>query len=263
VAGVKVDDLMKRRLAILIGAVLLAGAILFFVHPIRQNEAYHDFADKRAMLGIPNGLDVISNLLFLIVGVLGFKAVWRDSEFHSAKFERPVYVAFFVGVTLTAFGSSWYHLNPNDATLVWDRLPMAIGFMALVAAIAGERICPPQGVGLALLMPLVALGVGSVLDWAVRDDLRSYAFAQFGSLLVLVLLIALFPVRYTRTSDLGISLGLYALAKVFEYADRPIFAALKIVSGHTLKHLAAALSAYCIVRMLQLRRPIQQSSDNP
>src|SRR5579863_3642448 len=133
---------------------------------------------------------------------------------------------------------------------------MAIGFMALVAAVAGERICPPRALGLALLMPLIVFGVTSVLYWAVRGDLRTYALAQFGSLLVLVLLIALFPARYTRTYDLGISLALYALAKVFEAADRPIFEFLKFVSGHTLKHLAAALSTYWILRMLRLRAPI-------
>ena len=247
---------MTWRHGMLIGAIALAAGVLFFVSPIPQSEAYHNFADKRQLLGIPNCLDVLSNFFFLVVGVLGFKVVWRDAEFHAARFERPAYVAFFVGVTLTALGSSWYHLNPNDATLLWDRLPMAIGFMGLVAAVAGERIFPPHGVGLALLLPLIVLGVSSVLYWAVNNDLRAYALTQFGSLLVLVLLIVLFPSRYTRTADLGISLGLYALAKVFEFADRPVFAALKVVSGHTLKHLAAALSAYWIVRMLRYRKPV-------
>jgi hypothetical protein len=249
---------MKRRLWILIGVIIAAAVIMFFVHPILQNEAYHNFADKRALLGIPNCLNVVSNFFFLVVGIWGLRTIWRDAVFID-RFERAPYVAFFAGVLLTAFGSSWYHLNPNDATLVWDRIPMAIGFMALVAAIAGERICPPRGLGLALLLPLIMLGICSVLEWAVRNDLRAYAFAQFGSLLVLVLLIALFPARYTRTYDLGISLALYALAKLFEAADRPIFDFFKFVSGHTLKHLAAALSAYWIVRMLRLRRPIQQA----
>jgi hypothetical protein len=249
---------MKSRLWILIAAIAVAIAVLFFVPAIPQNEAYHNFADKRALLGIPNGLDVLSNVFFLFVGVAGFWTVFRTAHFSDAR-ERWPYAAFFLGVTLTAFGSSWYHLNPNDATLVWDRIPMTIGFLGLVSALVAERV--NVRAGLWLLAPMILLGVASVIYWEItqrqgRGDLRPYAFAQFGSLLILVLLIFLFPARYTRTYDLGISLGLYALAKSLEFADRPVYAALQIVSGHTLKHLAAALSAYWIVRMLQKRKPV-------
>ena len=252
---------MKWRLWVLIGAIAAAIAALFLVPAIPQSEAYQDFADKRALLGIPNCLNVLSNVLFFFVGAWGLRTVFGGSQFLDSR-ERWPYAAFFVGVTLTAFGSSWYHLNPNDATLLWDRMPMTIGFLALVAAILGERISVPAG--LWLLAPLIVLGVASVLYWEFtqqqgRGDLRPYAFAQFGSLLILLLLIFLFPARYTRTYDLGISLALYALAKLLEAADRPIFAALKIVSGHTLKHLAAAVSACWIVRMLRLRHAIQRA----
>ena len=250
---------MKWRLWVLIGAIAAAIAVLFLVPAIPQSEAYHDFADKRALLGIPNCLNVLSNAFFLFVGAWGLRTVFGRTRFLDPR-ERWPYAAFFIGVTLTAFGSSWYHLNPNDATLVWDRIPMTIGFLALVAAILAERISVPAG--LWLLAPLIVLGVASVLYWEFtqqqgRGDLRPYAFAQFGSLLILLLPIFLFPARYTRTYDLGISLALYALAKLLEAVDRPIFAVFKIVSGHTLKHLAAALAAYWIVRMLRLRHAIQ------
>jgi hypothetical protein len=252
---------MNGRLWVLMGAVIAATAVLFLFPAIPQNEAYHKFADTRALLGIPNCLDVISNLLFLIVGVWGLRAVFRRAQFLDPR-ERWPYLAFFIGVTLTAFGSSWYHLNPNDATLIWDRIPMAIGFMGLVSAVIAERVRVTTG--LRLLVPLVALGIASVVYWEVTErhghgDLRPYALVQFGSLLILLLLMALFPARYTRTGDLGTSLALYALAKLFEYGDRPIFALLRVVSGHTLKHVAAAVSAYWIVRMLRLRRAIEQA----
>jgi hypothetical protein len=250
---------MKWRLAILIGAIACVVLVLFLFPAIPQSEAYHDFADKRPLFGIPNGLDVVSNLFFLVVGAWGLQTVWGGAEFLNSR-ERWPYAVFFIGVTFTAFGSSWYHLNPNDATLVWDRIPMAIGFLALVSAVVAERVSVKAG--LWLLAPLSGSGIASVIYWEVterhgRGDLRPYALAQFGSLLVLLLLIALFPARYTRTYDFGISLALYALAKLFEAADRPIFALGRIVSGHTLKHLAAAASAYWIVRMLQLRRTVQ------
>jgi hypothetical protein len=252
---------MKWRLGVLIGAIAAAVGILFLIPAIPQSEAYHNFADKRALLGIPNCLNVLSNVFFLFVGAWGLRTVFRRAQFLDRR-ERWPYAMFFVGVTLTAFGSSWYHLNPNDATLVWDRIPMTIGFMSLVAAILAERISVPAGRW--LLVPMIAFGVGSVLYWEAteqqgRGDLRPYAFAQFGSLLILLLVILLFPARYTRTYDLGVSLALYALAKLLEATDRPIFTALKFVSGHTLKHLAAAVSACWIVRMLRLRHAMQRA----
>jgi hypothetical protein len=254
---------MNWRSWILIGAVLVAVIATFLFPAIPQSEAYHNFADARALLGIPNCLNVISNAFFLLVGILGIRFVFRGAAREGIAFvdsrERWPYFVFFVGVALTAFGSSYYHLNPNDHTLVWDRIPMTIGFMALVAAMLAERISAKLGIW--LLFPLVALGAASVIYWNVTQsrghgDLRPYALAQFGSLLVVVLLIALFPPRYTRTMDLGVALAFYALAKLLEAADKPIFAVGHIVSGHTLKHLAAALSTYWILRMLRLRTPL-------
>ena len=251
---------MNRRVWILLGAILLATFIVYLFPVIPQSEAYHNFADKRVFFGVPNFLNVASNALFLLVGPPGMWFVLRAAAKGGAFIdprERWPYFAFFVGVTLTAFGSAWYHLNPNDATLIWDRVPMTISFMALVAAVAGERISPPIGLGLVLVIPLILLGAASVLVWAVRDDLRPYAIAQFGSLLVLLLLIALFPARYTRTPDFAISHALYGFAKVFEVADRVVFSVMHVVSGHTIKHVFAALSAFWILRMLRLRAPIK------
>jgi hypothetical protein len=254
---------MKWRATVVLGAIVVAAVAVFFFPAIPQSEAYHDFADARAFLGVPNCLNVLSNAFFLIVGILGIRLVLRVDARGAAAFldprERWAYFVFFVGVALTAFGSSYYHLRPNDQTLVWDRIPMTIGFMALVAAVVAERISVELGTR--LLLPLIVVGISSVIYWEVTQsqghgDLRPYAVAQFGSLLVLLLLIAVFPPRYTRTSDLIVSLAMYGAAKAFEAADKPIFAAGQIISGHALKHLAAALSTYWILRMLRLRTPI-------
>jgi len=253
---------MNRRVWILLAAIAVAVFVVYLFPAIPQSEAYHNFADKRALLGVSNCLNVISNALFLLVGLPGMWFTLRAGVNRKAFLDprqRWPYFAFFVGVTLTAFGSAWYHLNPNDHTLVWDRIPMAIGFMALVAALVAERI--DISAGLYLLLPLIAAGIGTVLYWEVTQshghgDLRPYAIAQFGSLLVLLLLIALFPARYTRTLDFAISLGFYGIAKMFEAADRIVFSLAHIVSGHTIKHIFAALSAYWILRMLRLRSPI-------
>jgi hypothetical protein len=253
---------MKWHLSVLLGAVVIVVVAVFLFPAIPQNEAYHNFADQRALLGIPNCLNVVSNVFFLVVGLWGIRFVWHGARLLDPR-ERWPYLVFFVGVALTAFGSSWYHLHPDDHTLVWDRLPMTIGFMALVAAMIAERISVK--LGLWLLVPLVVLGAASVIFWDYTQsrghgDLRPYALAQFGSLIVVVLLIALFPPRYTRTFDFGIALALYVLAKILEATDGPIFAVGGIVSGHTLKHLAAALSTYWILRMLRLRKRASRES---
>jgi hypothetical protein len=252
---------MNWRLWLLAGVVAAITIVVFLFPAIPQSESYHTFADTRAFIGIPNTLDVLSNAFFLIVGLLGMHYLLHKPQEASASGlldprERWPYFIFFLGVALTTFGSAYYHAHPDDARLVWDRLPMTLGFMSLLAATLNERISVKTGSR--SLAPLLVFGVISVVYWSVTQskghgDLRPYVLAQFGSLAVLLLLVALFPPRYTRGSDLIVSLGIYALAKAFEAADLPIFNLGGIVSGHTLKHIAAAVSAYWILRMLQLR----------
>jgi hypothetical protein len=259
------DKLMSQKantgLLVLLTAVV---AVVFSLLPrIPQPQAYHLFADRRGFLGIPNFGDVVSNVPFGVIGIWSLRFLLRSSPNELAgRFldsrERWPYVLVFIGLLLTAFGSSYYHLSPNNARLVWDRLPMTIAFMAMVAAIIAERIS--LRAGLWLLPLLLLVGMGSVLQWyasEARDpgDLRFYAAVQTYSALVLLLTLV-FPKRYTRTSDLAVVVGFYALAKALESLDKPIFAVGHIVSGHTLKHLAAAAAGYCILRMLQKRQPV-------
>ena len=245
-------------------ALTAVVAVIFSLLPrIPQPQSYHLFADYRSSLGIPNFCDVVSNVPFGVIGIWGLLFLLRSSpsplrgRFLDSR-ERWPYVLVFTGLFLTAFGSSYYHLSPNNARLVWDRLPMTIAFMAMVAAIISERISLKGGLWLLPLLLLV--GMGSVLQWYASEargagDLRFYAAVQTYSALVLLLALV-FPKRYTRTSDLAVVVGFYALAKALETLDKSIFALGHIVSGHTLKHLAAAAAGYWILRMLQKRRPI-------
>ena len=225
-----------------------------------QPADYHDFADHRGWLGIPNFGDVVSNLGFAIVGILGLHALLRKPSrirFLDSN-ERWPYLIIFVGLILTAAGSSYYHLAPDNARLVWDRLPMTIVFMSLVAALIAERVSVRAGI--ALLPVLLAIGVGSVLQWRWselqgRGDLRFYAAVQLYAMLAVLLALFLKP-RYTRVSDLAVLAAFYILAKVTETFDARIFSFGNIVSGHTIKHLAAAVGSYWILRMLQRREPI-------
>ena len=257
--------MISRRTGLILLLAVTAAVIGvdLFLPRIPQPQAYHNFADQRSFLGIPHFADVVSNLPFAVFGLWGL-VFWvrSNSEPNSIHFvdrrERWPYLVFFFGVLLTAFGSAYYHLEPGNARLVWDRLPMTIGFMAIVAAMIAERI--NVRAGLWLLPVLVLVGMSSVLQWYWSElhgagDLRFYATVQAYSVLF-VLIVLLLPPRYTRSSDLLFVAGFYILAKVLEILDKPIFELGHVVSGHTLKHLAAAMTGYWVLRMLQKRHPL-------
>ena len=135
---------------------------------------------------------------------------------------------------------------------------MAMGFMGLLAAVLCERVAPT--LASKVLAPLLAAGVGSVVYWrwtdlAGRDDLRLYGIVQFGSLALVLALCLLLPSRYTRGGDMFAVIAFYVVAKLFEGLDRQIFRVGEFISGHTLKHLAAGIACYLVLRMLMLRRP--------
>lgn len=223
--------------------------------------SYHDFADQRSWLGIPHFGDVASNLAFLIAGLWGLAFLSRKSnlgQFLDAR-ERWPYLVIFLGLVLTAFGSAYYHLAPDNDRLVLDRAPMILVFMPLVSVLIAERV--HQKLGLWLLPVLTAVGLGSVIQWhwtvlQGAGDLRFYGAVQLYAVLVLFVVLLL-PPPYTHGSDLLVVAGLYVLAKLCELADRQIFSAGHFVSGHTLKHLAAGAAGFWILRMLQKRRPIE------
>jgi hypothetical protein len=169
----------------------------------------------------------------------------------------------FAATALTCCGSGYYHLAPDSPRLAWDRLPMAVGFMGIVVAALSERVSVTAG--RRLLVPLAVLGAASVWYWRWSaahgvENLNPYGAVQFGSALLVLLVIVLFPARYTRGGDFFTAVVLYALAKVAEHFDGQIFAATgAIVSGHTLKHLLAAVAIFWLLRMLKLRAPADRA----
>jgi hypothetical protein len=253
---------MGRRNAIgLIGGLAaLAAAALVLVPAIPQDPAYHRLADSRAWLGIPNALNVLSNTGFLLVGALGLAYVADGGRraFREPG-ERWPYVVFFGGLLLTGFGSAYYHWEPGNARLAWDRLPLAITLMGLLAATIAERIDVKSG--LWLLGPLVAIATGSVIYWHWTEqrgagDLRLYALVQFYPIVAIPLMLWLLAPRYTRGGELLAAAATYAAAKGPELLDGWILSATRVVSGHTLKHLLAALAGYWVLRMLGHRRAV-------
>jgi hypothetical protein len=244
--GSKVAGLLALGVAVLVIAV--------FLPPIPQDPAYHGFADSRAFLGVPNFGDVASNAPFLLVGLLGLVFLAK-ARAGPADPLAPAFLVYFVGVGLVAFGSAYYHYDPTNQTLFWDRLPMSIAFMALFSAFIADRI--HQRAGRLLLLPLVALGVASVIYWHVSEqagagDLRFYGVVQFFPMVAIPLICVLFRSRRLDGRYVAAMIGCYALAKVFEFFDQATFEVLgQAVSGHSLKHLAAAVAAYLALPMLK------------
>jgi hypothetical protein len=251
----------RRAGLLLLGGLLAVGLAVVYLVPLgpgwpAQDPAYHGFADQRTRLGVPNFWNVTSNLPFLFAGLLGLAFAGPARE----PWERHAALIFFAGVTLTCFGSSYYHLAPSNQRLFWDRAPMTFAFMALFALVLGERL--GSALGRRLLIPLVVVGLGSVVYWHLTEqaghgDLRPYALVQFFPLVSVPVLLGLLPAAYTRTADYFVTIGWYALAKLLEVLDRPIFEGTgEIMSGHSLKHMAAAVASYWLYRMLRRRKAL-------
>ena len=236
----------------LLGLALIPAASLVFylsMSPFAGDPCYHQFADARRLLGIPNTLDVLSNLPFLLVGMAG---IWTWMRHPPA--EAPFsWLTFHLGVLFVAVGSSYYHANPYDASLVWDRLPMTLGFVGLSFAMIAETVHP--AFDRHPLFPALLLAFSTVFYWYLMHDLRLYLWVQTLPLLLVPAIVFLFPGGYTHQAYLFYALILYAGAKFAEANDRQIFELLGgHISGHTVKHLLAAASCWVIVLMLRQRQ---------
>ena len=241
---------------------LFYGASTLLIDAIPQDPAYHLFADLRSCLGIPNFGNVASNVGFPVVAFVGlFMLFGKDAGFQKyAVADMLPYGIFLVAIAFIGAGSAYYHWRPNNQNLFWDRLPMTVGFMALTAAIVADRI--HRTVGLKIVLPvLIALGIASLIYWSVTEaagsgDLRPYALVQFLPLILIPLICWLFPkARYTNGRYVAGMILCYALAKFFELADYQIFDSTGgMISGHSLKHLMAAVATAFVIPMVRAGR---------
>jgi len=242
-----------------ISAVFLLAALLVPAMP--QPLSYHAFADCRTIFGVANFFNVASNVPFLIGGALGLGLIWTGRVNFVDPREQLPYLVFFLGALLTCFGSAWYHAAPDNPRLVWDRLPMTLGFAGLVAAAAAERV--DLKLGLRSLWPLLALGVITVFYWYATEragagNLVPYAAYQAWAIVIIVIMLLAYPARrYSHGGLLAWAAGWYGLAKVFETFDLQIYRMLGgNLSGHTIKHVLASFAVFAIVRQLRLRNRI-------
>lgn len=221
----------RTQIAILL-TVFVVLLLLILMPPLPQDQSYHAFADRRTLLGIPNFWDVVSNLPFAVVGLIGL-FTFRD---FAAR------IVFF-GIFATAFGSAYYHLSPDNERLFWDRLPMTVAFMSILAIAIKQR---------RLVAPLVIAGIASVVWWRLTNNLWPYGLVQFGSLAALAV------IAFRSEPGLWPVIGWYGLSKAAEHFDKQIYS-VSPVSGHTLKHLLAGVGAWYVVRWL---RRVESVSDS-
>jgi len=190
-----------------------------------------------------------------VAGFLGlYNALKKPASEFLAPWVRLPWIALTASIFLTAFGSSYYHWDPHDATLFWDRLPMALGFGSVLGIVLTERV--EEVLGRRLWAPLVLAGAASLLYARWASDLRFYGLLQGWAIVIVPLMLLLFPARYTGTHHWFLILGLYGIAKVFELGDVPVYQINTTLSGHTLKHLFAGLASWFIFWHLSSRKRI-------
>ena len=256
---------MKRSLIRLPLLVTVALCALLLAHgPIAQLPNYHQFADQSVLLGVPSGADVLSNLGFVLVAAWGLLRLWPMQGISSLDAGRHGYRLFLIGLLLTATGSAFYHLAPDNARLVWDRLPIALACAGLLAAVRAECLAKPTSRAATLWLGMFA--VFSVAWWAVTEqngvgDLRPYLLLQGLPLVLIPLWQWIYRAARRDRRAFGCALALYVAAKFAELGDAALLAALGVVSGHTLKHLlATAAAALLVARLLERQRQQQRPS---
>jgi hypothetical protein len=242
--------------ALLVITILVIVAATLSLPPIPQDPAYHQMADRRMLFGVRNAMDVLSNLPFLVFGILGMRTVIHGRPRGLTRDATWAWLGFFGATAATAVGSVYYHLSPSNDRVVLDRLPIAVACASLVAVLITERV--NARIGRIVFALFTFLAAGSVGYWYQGEllgggDLRPYAGVQFGSLVLVLAILVLYREPASETRLLVAGLIAYGVAKLCEVADAPIYELTTVISGHTLKHVAAAASVGCVVAMLKVR----------
>jgi hypothetical protein len=237
----------KPVLFITIISSVIVASVFLYIPAIQQDRRYHDFADQRQFFEIPNFINVVTNLPFFVIGLMGIRLIAHNNFPGGLPEMRRAYQLFFIGILLTGLGSAYYHLCPSNETLVWDRLPMTIAFMAFFSIIIGENIAIETGIR--LLYALVIVGMSSVVYWYwgelhQQGDLRFYALVQFMPMLLAPVILISGQCRFVSNACLWQVLAAYAVAKLAEYGDHALYLQSDLISGHSFKHLIAAAGVW-------------------
>ncbi|MDP6869295.1 MAG: hypothetical protein QGI21_00785 [Candidatus Poseidoniaceae archaeon] len=226
---------------------------------IEQDQSYHAFADNRTLLGIQNGLDVISNLAILYPGLLGLMLhnERKDDFEYRDGIESLIHYHLFGGMLVTFVGSVLYHLDPTDTTLILDRFGMAIVIACYCSLLISDFI----SVDLAKKMhtPIIIIGISTILYWAIIDDLRAYFIFKHQPLILIMILLIYGKNSYDKSQYYLWSISFIMLATLVENLDVEIYKSLGIISGHTLKHIFAGIALWWIYKMIDTRKVVNSA----
>ena len=241
----------KSEIGFLIGLIILL-LLAIFLPAIAQNQNYHNFIDQRTFFRIKNASNTLSNLAFIVVGLWGLINFYKNKYIKISNSFSVLLNLFFVSIILTGLGSSYYHLSPNDFTLLFDRLALSLTFAVILAMLANIRISERSGFH--TLAELIILAPLSVLLWNYNGNLTPYAVVQFGGIIIIILTLLLTKAQKQSPCFTSLII-LYGFAKVAEFYDVEIFnLSQNLISGHTLKHLIASIAVLVFISPLKVKK---------
>ncbi|HWP11877.1 MAG TPA: hypothetical protein VNN06_08650 [Ramlibacter sp.] len=243
-------SMFSKTEALLLLACVGLAALALFGPAVAQPANYHQFADQRVLWGLPFAMDVLSNLAFLLAGAAGAWCLLRLPPGTLGNVDRAMAALFFAGLTLTAAASGWYHWQPDDAGLALDRCAMAVAFAGLLGLAAAGHVSARAGLALGLAM--LVLAPLSVRAWSATGNVLPWAVLQFGGMGLILWFALLRPSDAAPAIRWSLVIAAYGAAKLLEAGDHLVFEATgHLVSGHTLKHVAAALAAWPVVAAIR------------
>lgn len=191
--------------------------------------SYHNLADTRKLLNVKNGYNVLSNLAV-------FAPTLYLLQKHNLNTKNKI-LAFHI--SLIALTSTYYHIYPTNARIVWDMLSIATTHAVVLSYFVEEKIA----------ITLYLFSIISVIYWFLYNDLRPYILLLVGIPLYIILQIY----NDERVKQYIIPLIISGLfTRYVEHNDAKIFKITnKTISGHTLKHLSAGISLYVTIIILE------------
>ncbi len=254
-----IATLNAESMSMAFGVLLIAIALIGLLYGVNipQHANYHGFADRRALFGLPFASDVLSNLPFALIGFYGLFSMRTFASQNKAfnDIQNHLLSLSFWGLILTCAASGFYHWAPDNYGLVIDRMGMTCAFAGVIGVAVASRIS--DRAGLATAFTILALAPFAIVHWHQTDNLWLWSVLQGGGMIALVALAFRRATEQSYPIQLGWIIAFYVIAKVFELSDHQVFEATQqFLSGHTIKHLAAALAAWPLIKAVQNSRKI-------
>lgn len=252
----------RCSIVLLLVSVITVLTVFSFVPAIPQELSYHNFANDNSFASIPHFLNVITNAGFIISGIWGVVILKRH------RINSVMVWSLCIGMVLTGIGSAYYHYNPHNETLVWDRLPMTIVFSSFFAEVYAYYFNQKHAFYIWVLTLIT--GLASIAYWYYTEsigdgDLRLYAIVQFLPMVLITIIVFTFSDQ-NKTLHLPflVMFLCYATAKIFEYHDNTVYEQTHSIGGHCIKHLFASLATACIVWNIKRRcNDLDKNAFNP